>query len=396
MGRGHRALVSGSLTLFALLVAPVMASAGTIFGTVTAEGGGSLQGVEVCPTPQPYTFEADCDYTDASGHYALTLPGADYKISFSAFQSNLRYVSEWYDDARRYSEADLFHLGGSENADLDVALAEGGSIGGTVTDEGTEAPIEGIWACAVDSEGTPTRCDRSDFSGGYLINGLPGGTYDVEYEGGNTVNYLREFYEDADSWAAATGVVVSAPATTPDIDAELAPGAEILGHVTDPETSGPSKGVFVCANEQAPGEYQGCDSTDENGDYAIRSLPAGTYLVAFELEYFPWGLWAKQWWQGASTMAEADPIVLTPPETRTGVDGQATSPWGFPPPRDDPNMWSGTVNPSSPPLGKPPKKCKKGFHRKLVKGKRRCMPKHRKQRQGRKGRRAGIARGPVR
>jgi len=390
-GRALRASVGGSLAVLAVLVAPATAAAGTIAGTVTAEGGGPLQGVEVCPTPEPYTFEADCVYTDASGHYQLTLRGADYKLSFSAFQSNLRYVSEWYDDAR-YSEADLFHLGDSENANLDVALAEGGSIGGAVTDEGTEAPVKGIWACAVDSEGIPIRCDRSDSSGAYLINGLPSGTYDVEYEGGNTVNYLREFYEDADSWAAATPVLVTAPATTPTIDAKLAQGAEILGHVTDPETSGPSKGVFVCANEQAPGEYQGCDSTDANGDYAIRSLPAGAYLVAFELEYFPWGLWAKQWWQGATTMAEADPIVLAPPETRTGIDGQATSPFGFPPPHD-PVAWSGTVETLSPLTREPPKKCKKGFHRKLVKGKRRCVRKHKKHQQRRKGRQARKVRG---
>jgi hypothetical protein len=87
------------------------------------------------------TFEADCVDTDASGHYQLTLPGADYRVYFSAFRNNLRYVSEWYDNARYYSEADLFHLGASENANLDVALVEGGSIGGTVTDESTEGPM---------------------------------------------------------------------------------------------------------------------------------------------------------------------------------------------------------------------------------------------------------------
>jgi Carboxypeptidase regulatory-like domain len=373
-------LKGGLLALFALaLVAPAMAAAATISGTVTAEGGGPLQGVEVCPTPQPYTFETECVDTDASGRYQLTLFGADYKLNFSAFRNNLRYVSEWYDNATHYSEADLFHLGASENANLDAALTEGGSIGGTVTDESTGGPIDGVWVCAVDSEGN-NRCDRSDPTGDYLINGLPSGTYSVEYEGGNTVNYLHEFYEDADSRAAATDVVVTAPATTAHIDAELTRGAEILGHVTDPRTGGPSQAVFVCANEQPPGGYQGCDTTDENGDYGIRSLPAGTYLVAFELEYFPWGLWAEQWWQGAATMAEADPVPLTPPETRTGIDGQATSPLGVRV-AQDPHAGGGTANPPPPPPKKPAKKCRKGFHRKPVKGKRRCVRKHKKHRQ---------------
>jgi Carboxypeptidase regulatory-like domain len=360
---------------------PALAAASSISGTVSAAGGGPIQGVEVCPTPQPYTFETTCVQTGPGGTYTLAgLPGGNYLVKFSGQANNLPYVDEYYDNERYNPDADPFHLGEAENATLDVSLAAGGSIAGTVTDETSGLPIAGIWACAIDQEGIPPRCALSDASGDYVLNGIPSGVFSVEFEGGNRVNYLREFYGDTDVWAQAADITVTAPATSSGIDAELAPGAEILGHVSDPQTGAPSRGVFVCANEAEPGEYQGCDSTDPAGDYAIRSLPAGTYLVAFELEYHPWGLGAKQWWQGAATAAEADPIVLAPPQARTGVDGQATSPfWPQEPVAggEAAAQPAPVVLPLAAQVQKPLPKCKQGFRRKRVEGKKRCARKHR-------------------
>jgi hypothetical protein len=372
----------GSLTGWVALVAlaPALASAGSISGTVTAEGGGPLQGVEVCPTPS-FAFETVCALTGPGGAYSLTgLPGGAYKIRFSGQPGNLRYVDEFYDDKRYSWEADLIQLGESENATLDVSLAEGGSIDGRVTDEDSGQPIAGIWACAVDSQGIPPRCALTDANGDYILNGIPSGVYSVEYEGGNRVNYLREYYEDAETWAEATDVTVTAPATTDGIDAELSRGGEIFGSVRDPHTGGPSRGVFVCAMELEPGEYQACDTTDSAGAYTLRSLPASSYLVAFGLEYHPWGVSADQWWEGAATAAEADPLIIEPPLAHTGINGWARSPfWPQELPPESPAV-PPSVSVTPPPslaLKPRPRKCKKGFHRKMVKGKKRCVRKHR-------------------
>jgi len=358
------------LALAALV--PALAAASSISGTVSDENTHvGIAGIEVCPTPQPYTFETSCVDTDSGGHYLLPgLPGGNYLVHFSAWRNNLKYVSEFYDNKAYSFEADLFALGAAEDRQLNVELAEGGSISGTVTDEGTGLPIAGIAACAIDHEGIPPRCANSDSNGNYILNGLPSGEYSVEFEGGNRVNYLREFYEDAESWAAATKVSVTAPATTPGIDGKLAPGAQILGHVSQVGTGLPVPDVFVCAIEKAPGEREGCDSTDSEGNYAIRSLEAGTYYVAFEREFLPFGPSALQWWNGKSSLAEADPIEIAPPETRSGIDGQVDRPIWHPAEEQHPG--------SPPPAPRPkPVKCRKGFHRKLVKGKRRCVRKHR-------------------
>lgn len=383
--RGVRKVTTGAVAALCMLGAllPGAAVAASITGTVSAESTHvGIAGVEVCLTPQPYTFEVDCVETDSGGHYEIgELRATQYRIGFSAFRNNLRYVSEFYDDVTYYEEADLVSVAWDEARVLDVELAEGGSISGTVTDETTGQPIAGLHICATGEDRMANRCAISDANGNYTVNGLRSGNHVVEFEGGNEVNYLRELYDDAETVAQATDVPVNPPATTFGIDAEMARGAEILGHVSQVGTGIPIHDVFVCANEQDPGEHQGCDMTDADGNYAIRSLPAATYLVAFEMEYMPFGLIADQWWNGVETIEEATPIAIAPPETRTGIDGQVTrgnwGPWPAPPEpapeASPPAPPVATTSASNPRV----RKCRKGFHRRWVKGKKRCVRKHR-------------------
>ena len=130
---------------------------------------------------------------------------------------------------------------------------------------------------------------------------------------------------------------------------------------------------MVCAEAQV-GEFEDCDRTDAAGEYALRSLPIGSYLIAFELEYLPFGTVAEQWWQGVSLKAEATPLEITPPETRSGIDGQVRRPYREPLP-EGPPLVTYEAKPAKKP-GLP--KCRKAFHRRKVAGKSRCVRKHRK------------------
>jgi hypothetical protein len=387
------AIAAGAVLLCLAAIAPSTALAGSISGTVTAEGGGPIQGVEVCAQPTPYYFETACVETDAEGHYSSGgLAASDYRISFSVTRHNLRWITEYYEDKLHFSEADFFHLEDGQAATVDAELAEGGSISGTVVDETDGHPIDGLWACAIDEEGETPRCAPSDAAGEYLINGLPSGSYNIEYRGENLVNYLREFYEDADTWGAATEVGVIAPATTSDIDAELAPGAEILGRVTEIGTGAPFANELVCAEQPGYEGYEqaGCDWTDDGGEYAIRGLPAGTYVVSFGLEYTPLTdyLARGEWWQDAASIEEADPITIAPPESRSGIDAQLPHPYWLPEPETEPeseprsNLRALVV--PAPLLKRPLRKCRKGFHRRRVEGKKRCVRKHRPHRKHRR------------
>jgi len=360
------------------LAVPSLAAAGSVSGTVTAVGGGGIPGVDVCFRPDPEAFETICAQTGDDGAYkAENLPGANYVIRFDADRANLKYVSEYYNDAISYFDLDLLQLGALDNlGGLNAELAEGGSIAGTVTDETTDLPIAGIRVCGEVFSGFPGRCVNTDSAGGYQINGLPSDDYRVEYEGGNRVNYLREAYDDADPLGPGTDVSVTAPGTTSGIDAKLTPGAQILGRVTEIGTGVPLPGTWICAEDRSPGGYQECNSADSAGNYAIRSLPAGTYFVSFGVEYAPvtGAQIFGQWWQGAATIAEATPIAIVPPETRAGIDGQL--PERFPKPKPEAIQVSLIPRPPGP---KPqPKRCRKGFHKKKVKGKVRCVRKHKR------------------
>jgi hypothetical protein len=381
--------LSGVLVVVAMLVlvaacGPGLAAAASIQGTVSAadthEG---IGGVEVCPTPQPYTFEVDCVQTDSNGHYSVAgLAPTQYMLSFSAWRNNLPFVSEFYADKPNNLGADLVTLTSpDESRGLDIELARGGSIAGILTDEATGQPITGMGACARDNADLYERCTKSDAGGFYQVNGLPSGEYSVYYENWNQVNYLREFYEDVETWAQATGVGVVAPGTTPGIDARLAQGAQILGHVSQAGTGLPLPEAFVCAELLPPDEYMECDLTDAVGNYALMGLPAGSYLVAFEMESLPWGHFARQWWQGVAGAAEATPIAIAPPETRTGIDGQVDRIiWGPPSAAETPAATSAATAPTRRAPKPLPRKCRKGFHRKLVKGKKRCVRKQRRHR----------------
>lgn len=371
-------VVLGLVVCVAALVAlPAAAMAGSISGAVTAEGDGApIAGVEVCPKRQPYTVETDCTVTDGSGDYSLpNLPEGSYMLHFSTERANLKYVSEFYDNKRYYWEAetDLVPVAWNQNlTGLNVQLAEGGSIAGLLSEDVTGTPISGVRACAIDHEGIPERCASSGTGGEFWLNGLPSDTYSVEFEGGNQVNYLREFYEDSDTWAGAKDLEVEAPNLVSGVDATLAPGAQILGHVSGVSSGAPVSGVMVCAKAQV-GEVEDCDSTDAAGDYALRSLSAGTYLVGFGIEYLPFGAAAAQWWQGAAREAEATPIEIAPPETLTGIDGQVKDPYRQPQLEvpvarlDGPESVESALS-----------KCRKGFHRKRVGNGSRCLRKQRK------------------
>ncbi len=361
----------------ALVALPASAMAGSISGTVTAEDGGApIAEVEVCPRRQPYTVETSCTETDGSGHYSLLgLPEGSYMLSFSADRANLEYVSELYDD-KRYSwevgAADLVPIAWNQDlTGLDVQLAEGGSISGIVSEEGTGNPVTGVRACAIDHQGIPERCSSSGPAGEYQLNGLRSGEYSVEFEGGNRANYLREFYKDSDTWAGAEELEVEAPNPLPGVDATLAPGAQVLGHVSA-VSGGSVSGVTVCAKAQV-GEFEDCDLTDGAGDYALRSLPAGAYLVGFGIEYLPFGTRAAQWWQGAALEADATPIEIAPPETRTGIDGQVSDPYREPQVEVPVLQLGGPRTAKSRPIKSTPAKCRKGFHRKRFGARSHCV-----------------------
>jgi hypothetical protein len=363
---------------------PGSATAATISGTVSDEHThAGIAGVEVCPTPQPYTFEVDCVGTDSAGNYTIGgLAPASYEIEFAASSPSLNYVREWYGGDQE-PPGDLVSVDSYDDAvhGIDAELEPGGLMKGTATDATTGGPAGKVWVCV---EADPPvfygTCAQANDAGEFVGDDLPTGEYRVSFGGWSDVNYLHRYYKNADSFAAAASVAVVAGETVSGIDELLYPGAQIFGRVANVETGEPLYEARVCASptEEENAEY--CDATDLDGGYAIRSLPAGSYFVKFGAENGPFGPTVGQWWDHTESQEDAKSITVEPPETVTGIDGSL--PWYFgqePPGPEAPLLPLQATSPATR-LKAPLRPCRKGFHRKLVKSKRRCVRKHHRHR----------------
>jgi Carboxypeptidase regulatory-like domain len=208
------------------------------------------------------------------------------------------------------------------------ALAAG-SISGTATAAGTGAPIAGLSVCAEANfvGGVASGCTATDAAGNYTIGGLPARSdYQVEFSALGNLNFLTQYFqgkEGLDNWDR---VAVNDGATTAGINAAMNPGAQISGHVGEQGTEAAAEGVEVCALDPAPNpraeEFERCAKTDGAGNYVVRSLPGGTYVIVFAryrppVDSVPF---AQQYYANATTKQTATPISLAPPETRAGID----------------------------------------------------------------------------
>lgn len=384
MLRRARALLVGVATALALAaMTPALASAGSISGTVTDQDTHvGISGIEVCLQPSPYTFEGPCTKTGTGGTYVLSgLAEASYQVHFSAWPKDLNYVQEWYGGDQTYP-GDLVGVGATEaKTGIDAELEEGGVITGTATDATTLGPAGGVWVCveALDPAFFGL-CQRANSAGEYETDDLPTGDYRIEFNGENEANYLRRYYDEEEEFGQATHLPVTAGTVVTGIGAMLSPGAQILGTVIEAGTGTPLGGIEVCLwrpNGPASPEYvQNCTRTDGSGNYAIRSLPADTYDVVFSREGSAWteDSFGEQWWKGVDSAAQAIPLTVAPPATISGIDAQLVDNAPVYPNLDNPGAGgNGTVAPSPPAARKASRKCKKGFHRKLVKGKKRCV-----------------------
>ncbi|HSC20958.1 MAG TPA: carboxypeptidase regulatory-like domain-containing protein [Solirubrobacterales bacterium] len=204
-----------------------------------------------------------------------------------------------------------------------------GSIAGTATASDGSGAIVGLSVCAEENYvgGVHSSCSTTDAGGHYTIGGLPAGAnYQVEFSAVGELNFLTQYWhgkEGLDNWDPVT---VTDGVTTEGIDASVKPGASISGSVSE-ETSGAALAqIRVCVLDPAPTpraeEFERCATTDEAGNYTVRSLPGGTYVVAFS-HYSPLNPpspFGQEYYRGASSEASATPITLMPPEARTGID----------------------------------------------------------------------------
>jgi Carboxypeptidase regulatory-like domain len=359
------------LLLGALLLAlPAGASAaenltgGSITGTVSAKGGVAVGEVEVCAKAIDESNFKCVLVTEAGPYEIAELPIGEYKVGFWPTGN---FVTQFWQGGLTWGTATPVAItAGGTRSEIDAVLTPGSTITGTVTAAATGAPVGEVEACATLEEPRREieleRCANTDAAGHYAIDGLIDCAWSVYF-------YAQNAEADVVSQPYSPAVVAVGPEQVLEgVNAALIPGGQIAGTVRSASTGAPVGGVQVCVTTAASQATLGCLRTPASGAYRFMRVWPGTFKVVFSPQ--PSGLtgpdsFFTQWWGGQPTFETATPIAITPPQIVTGIDASLTAP----------ETPSTTPSPA-PVVTKPLLKCKRGFVKRKVHGKQRCVKRH--------------------
>ncbi|MGB5296624.1 MAG: carboxypeptidase-like regulatory domain-containing protein, partial [Thermoanaerobaculia bacterium] len=216
-------------------------------------------------------------YTDSSGNYTsyAGLPTGTY---FVRTQNGDGYLNELYDNLPCVGTCTVTDgtpvsvTLGATTPGIDFDLLTGGTIEGTVTEEGSSVPLDSGYVRIFDTVGSYLTSAYPDGSGDYETSiGLGTGTY---YAATSSFSgYLDELYDDLPchsgcTFTDGTPISVTAGATTSGIDFGLEQGGFIAGTVTETGSgSGLDTGYVTIY--------------DSSGNWVVDSHPAasGAYLT---------------------------------------------------------------------------------------------------------------------
>jgi hypothetical protein len=219
-----------------------------LFATFHFVGGGYIEGTVSTTSDDPIVGASVVNietgketFTDDEGFYHMGLYPGTHNFTFShpdyvpVDVSNIEIVID-------------------QTVTQDVQMLALGIVSGVVSDYNGD-PIEGV-NVATDGATAVTAAD-----GSYSLTGLNAGTYDIDFTHDDYIDYTEE------------GVVVELDVTTT-VNVTLHMLAGIMGTVTGDDGGGPIEGVIVTIDDLV-------DVTDNNGNYMIPDIDAGTYSINF-------------------------------------------------------------------------------------------------------------------
>jgi hypothetical protein len=163
----------------------------------------------------------------------LSVPAGTYEVKFAGgsgggcTQDNA-HATEWWNShgPRKFADPVTVTEGGA-TAGIDASLIDGAQVSGTVTVQGSGAPLANVTVDLLDADGTlvGTACTAAD--GTYAINRLNGGALQARFNAngvcGNAGNYQTLFYNQSTSQAGATSINLNNGGTESNINAQMFP-----------------------------------------------------------------------------------------------------------------------------------------------------------------------------
>jgi hypothetical protein len=279
--------------------------AGTVYDDATQL---HIAGVSVYAERDPCCGISGFATTAGDGSYEVSgLAPGNYRLYLAADG----YVSEYYADTYDYLGARMvLVVSGATTTDVDAGLAVGAHITGTITDEGTGAPIVGAEISAKRDVCCGGGFATTGTGGSYDIAGLPPGNYSVQI---GALGYAPEYYDNTYDNDAAAFVAVAPGGTVGGIDAALSQGGSLTGVVRD-EFGAPLAGATVSATRTVCC-HTAFATTLADGSYVFSGLPPGEYIIRASATGYVY-----EYYDNAFLISSALAVPVTIGATASGID----------------------------------------------------------------------------
>ena len=228
--------------------------------------------------------------TDSLGHYQIRVMGGfQYVVFAKAFSRD--YLPEFYDNKRTFQEADRILVNNNIsniNFVMDLRPVYNNGIAGSIQHFGTGTGVEGIVSAyrLVDGRFRPMKSVRTDSIGNFLIDNLEPGNYILFAK--PRPPYLPGYYKDGSiawHWRQADTIIVSETGIISgliiNVKSRQDTGfAKVTGRLRTIYGENVAGKLVVLINLE--GQVVATQESDNNGNYQIEYVPAGTYIVSVD------------------------------------------------------------------------------------------------------------------
>jgi protocatechuate 3,4-dioxygenase beta subunit len=311
----------------------------SISGNVKGAANANLDNIDINVINEYHDY-AGWTTTDSDGNYYVAgLAPGKYTLQFASEYCDdqddeevicpSEYRTEYWDNKTSENTAQFITVAASQavtGRDAVLALetnpVEGSKISGVVT--GSLGSLDHMEVMLLDSRGYEYGVRTTDEDGSYEFSDVDPGTYTVYFYGDPYANLAPQYLGNKTTMAAATKFTVKSGQNLTGKNAKLASGARITGTITGGGSGLPNTRAIVHMSTEG---YVGSASADENGDYVIAGLAAGSYTVRFtddddDDDYGDTGPYADEYWNNKTNLSSATRFTLAGTQVKTGISAE--------------------------------------------------------------------------
>lgn len=252
----------------------------------------------------------------ADGSYLLTAAkGGSFRVKF-AVPSDAPVLGEWWEGKEYDTEATpIVVADGGSVTGIDATLRQSGSISGKIT---LPAGVRGeVTVRAFIGLNQPRGTVRMLGNGGYIVSGLPEGSYTLQFFS-SQLPIVEQWWSGKADYASADPISLGAGQAATGYDVTMVAAATISGRFTLPAGVRPGENNPTVQLYREDGSWYPISAlVDGDGTYRIPNVAPGTYRVSFGSGSLPI---LPEWWNDKPDFASADPITVVAGEKRTGVN----------------------------------------------------------------------------